>query len=739
MVNKAKQLKTIINTTVIGLGMMMASSCATHAQNTPAISAAPGLPRSAAAVTDTTDIVEPFQVRDEAEFFSLLDLQAPGMAAVKAAVTAKDWPRAKQAWADHLQARTNAQWYWSYHDRDAIKQILARKKQSLSLSLPAADKVLLRQFNFVGVPKVLDKAPQWNQGVNDWTSVLNRFPYFRDLGQAYWASGDKKYAQDFVFLLEDWIAKNPVPQDVNTFGVFGNPWRSLEDGLRIQSWLDGMQFFMNAPEFNAEAKYRMTKSLVEHARYLRAVTIRKGFRAGNWQIIESTGLSSIGIMLPEFREAAQWRARGFQTLVLHMEKDIYPDGGLHELTPGYHMFVTNQYLLVSLLSKKNGYEAHGLLDRHEKMYEFLMALSKPDRLVVPVGDSGPHSIEGSMADASMLYGRPDMHYLSGSEDPTSWVWNFGPGAFERFAKLPAQRPRFTSQLLPDSKFVMMRTGWDKQDRFLMFKCAPYGGGHSHQDRLEVVAYAGRDLLVDPGQYGYDQPLAPYFRADATHNVVLIDGQEQPHADPVVQAWQATPGADFAAGSISANGVTHQRSVLFVKPDYWVVVDHVDMQGAAAQQTHEVTRLFHFVPTGVQVIGDAVRTTFAEGMNLQVQAVDGAPVEMRKGWVSTPFPAKADEAPVAAFVTKSKLPMTLVTVLTPFGDVKGLPKVEALAGNNPLISHVRLTFVDGQQDEVAVSTDARDLQIGSVKGHGRALYMRRGPRGNESAVLGAAAP
>jgi hypothetical protein len=30
----------------------------------------------------------------------------------------------------------------------------------------------------------------------------------------------------------------------------------------------------------------------------------------------------------------------------------------------------------------------------------------------------------------------------------------------------------------------MRTGWDADARFLFFDCAPWRGGHSHQDRLQ---------------------------------------------------------------------------------------------------------------------------------------------------------------------------------------------------------------------------------------------------------------
>ena len=49
---------------------------------------------------------------------------------------------------------------------------------------------------------------------------------------------------------------------------------------------------------------------------------------------ESSGLATIGIMLPEFKEAADWRERGFHYLVEHMQKDVEADGSHWELPPG---------------------------------------------------------------------------------------------------------------------------------------------------------------------------------------------------------------------------------------------------------------------------------------------------------------------------------------------------------------------------------------------------------------------
>jgi hypothetical protein len=319
-----------------------------------------------------------------------------------------------------------------------------------------------------------------------------------------------------------------------------------------------------------------------------------------------------------------------------------------------------------------------------------------------------------------------MRYLGVDECPESWLWLFGPTVFEKYAKLEQRPPAFTSALLPDAKYAVMRTGWDKDARFLLFDCAPWGGGHSHQDRLQVIVCAGRELLVDPGIYSYDQPLSSeYLRKSVAHNVLLVDEKEQPTSDPELLAWQTDPQADFASGQIEAKGLRHERSVLFVKPHYWVVVDHVFGKGE-----HDLTRLFHFpLDAAVQAAGNQVQTGFKSGANIRVQPMEDARLEMREGWIPA-TDSSAERAPVAALVARRTLPALFCTVLVPFDKEADLPKVESLASADALTKHIKVTFSNGQEDEIAVSPMPTALRIGSTEAKAVALCVRRGPMSND---------
>jgi len=668
-------------------------------------------------------------IDDEAEFFSLLDLEREGLEAVKQAVEAQDWQAAKEAWFQHLKTRQTPRWTWSREDREEIMALEEELYGGMERHVPGAERVLAREFNFLGVPKTLERDVQWLQGPWEWTHVLSRHAYWKTLGYACWATGDEKYAEDFVYMLRDWVEDNPVPRYLtNSRGENGTVWRTLETGIRGDTWFDVMYLLMDSDAFDAEAAYLMTRSLAEQARHLHRYEV--AFRHGNWQVVECTGLAAIGIMLPEFREAAGWRERAFKYLVEHMDRDVYPDGAHHELTPGYHSWVMERYVKVARLTDLNGYDVPGLLARHEKMFEFIEEIAKPDRRYPPLGDAGRGgAITVQMGLGALLYDRPDMRWLGGKEIHPSWIWLFGPQVNEQFVQLQSLRPEFTSSMLPYAQYLMMRSGWEPDDRYLLLDCAPWGGGHSHQDRLQVIMYAGRDLILDPGIYSYDQPLSrTYFREAEAHSILLIDGG-QPRVDPEVLAWGTTDTADFASGRIVGEDVTHQRSVLFVRPDYWLVVDHVTGGGE-----HSLTRQFRFPMVDVEADGNSVRTAFGGGTNVQVTGLSDAELQMREGWLPTGS-ASAEPGPVAAFVAEGALPATFATVIVPFDEEGDLPQLERLPSEDPTVVRVRATFPDGQTDEMAVAPEQMRLTVGGETASARALLVRSGPRADSVYVHG----
>lgn len=648
--------------------------------------------------------------RDEATFFAALDLQREDLAAVRAAVERQDWPAAKAAWAMHLEERTSPSWIWSHHDKDRIMAFLEEHGDGLEGSVAKADTVLRREFGFQGIPITLEKdIVWWSKDYRfQWINVLHRHGYWLDLGRAYWKTGDEKYAEDWVYMMLDWIQDNPVQFNMgpNPRDRKGQPWRKLESGIRTAVWIQAMNFFMHAPAFDAQAKYHFTRSLLDHA--LRLEESSQNFRPGNWHQVGVTGLFNLGVMFPEFKQATAWREMGLEHLRMCMEKSVYPDGAQSELTPGYHSWMTLSFLDVQTLAQTNGFDLDEFSDRHEKMFEFIMQVTKPDHTYVPLGDAGSRHIAEIMGIGALTYDRPDMRFLAVDEINPNWIWRFPAEKILNYPKLQSVEPSLGSHMMPHAGYGVMRTGWENDDRFLLFDCAPYGGSHTHDDRLQVVLYAGRDLLIDRAALNYDIPLHhQYFKKSQAHNVVLIDEKDQPLGDdPQVLSWNIGDNVEFASAIIQGKqGVHHQRSIVFIKPDYWVVIDHLTGKGEPT-----LTRLFHFPQVSVGHDEHAAFTQYPDGQNLWVGSTDTSNLQMRQGHLGQGKNATI-QTPVAAFVSQGPLPAAFATALVPFADQDDIPRMQRIPNVDPEVVALVLTWKDGREDRIVVAPTPRQLKLG----------------------------
>jgi hypothetical protein len=368
---------------------------------------------------------------------------------------------------------------------------------------------------------------------------LSRCQHFVWLGQAYWLTGDEKYAREYRAEVEDWINQNKPEYGVN--------WAcSMDIAIRAVNWLWGYAFFQSSPVLDDAFRLEFSKSLLSHGRHIRANLERTPTFTGNHYLSDIVGLIYLGILFPEFREARAWREFGLRELEREMFKQVYPDGADFEASTSYHRLVTELFLSATLLAKLNGYHfSDAYWSRLQKMLDFIAHITKPDGTVPIIGDqdngrlhrlklwANPEhewkDFRGLLAVGSILFDKPEWGSAAGDQWEES-VWFYGSQALAAFQKSSQlSSPELTSKEFTDSGIYILRA----HDTYVAVDLGPVGqngkGGHAHNDSLSFELYSdGQTWIQDPGTYMYtaDYQARNLFRSTAFHNTLSMPGYEQ---------------------------------------------------------------------------------------------------------------------------------------------------------------------------------------------------------------------
>ena len=573
--------------------------------------------------------------------------------------------------------------------------------------LESAERAIRHRFISIGIPHDFGPQIDWSfdktaeAGLapnNEWTWQLNRHAEWLALARAYSATHDEKYAREFVAQMTAWVRDCPMPE--TAANVPRSAWRTIETGIRAaQVWPEVWYRFLHSPAMTDDALLAFLGAFIDHARHLMAF-----HTTGNWLAMEGNGLFHVGVLFPEFKDAASWRDTAAKWIYAELDNQVYPDGVQIELSSGYHHVSLNNFLQVYRIARLNNVALPGdFLKRLEKMYDFDVYGAAPSRRLPGVQDGSDYEVRPAMREAAELFpDRPD------------FLWYASDGARGR-------PPAEASHAFPYAGYYVQRSGWDSNARWLWFDGGPFGYGHQHEDKLEIIVEAyGKSFLVDPGNYTYERSKwRSYFIDSPSHNVVLVDGQAQRRRgardrmeyvvkEPLPHVWATSKESDYveatfdeAFGGDVGRGVQHTRAVLFVKPDFWVMMDRLT---AVDGKEHTYEPLFHF-DCPVKAEGLRVRTQNPGEANLTVLARADAGlgvhiVEGRQdpvqGWLTKGISA-VRPAPVAIYRAQGKT-MCLLYALAPApaGVRDPLRAMEPLGGDP---AAARIEFQDGRTYEV----------------------------------------
>ncbi|MBN2269598.1 MAG: heparinase II/III family protein [Sedimentisphaerales bacterium] len=467
--------------------------------------------------------------------------------------------------------------------------------------LSRAQGLLEGSLDFAGLARTDTVPIDWAyMKTTDWYEHKNFLNRGSPLGvpvDAYYHTGDAKWADFFRAVFYDWLEANPKP--VVMSGADYPTWRTLDSAARLGWIVSRFAKVTTGSDIEDELWANYLYSIWEHADYLK----NDDFSGGNWLATITASVMHVAQEFPQFSDRGKWLAFGKTGFERNVLRDIYPDGKETEDAPGYIcMAFSGMFDTLRILDAEGIAIDKTVRQRLGLALGFIGAVIQPDGLMPAIGDWGgaPFGIDSAVK----YFNREDLRYIltKGAEGTA---------------------PAVASVNFADGQWSIMRSGYDKKPyedaRHLVFKSS--FGPHGHHDVLSITAYAyGRELLIDPGIRSYEHTDIERYTHTAYHNTVCIDGQNQPRISGKTEKWISDAAFDYVCGTYAGyEGLIHRRSVLFVKPRYWVVHD-----GILGSGRHTCEQNWHFAPDAgvtVEAETESVRTNYPQGGNLLIVPAD----------------------------------------------------------------------------------------------------------------------
>lgn len=331
-----------------------------------------------------------------------------------------------------------------------------------------------------------------------------------------------------------------------------------------------------------------------------------------------------------------------------MLRTQFSSEGVHkEHSPDYHRMVLDTVRAIYDSQLITDPELINVKDIEEALAWFVM----PDGVLVTLGDTPRRTLRTFNAQASPELTAAISGGRKGTPPETRW------------------------RAFPESGYAVFRDGWptarDREDdwSYLLLNAAFHSRTHKHADDLSIVWYdRGSEILVDPGRFGYVDPISTeselgkqgfyyghpyrvYVEETRAHNTVEIDGASyqregvNPYGSGLLRTGEdhhlfyAEAMVEHAT-LLTSSLVHHHRIVIFNPADWLLVYDHL---WDPTETSHDFRQWFQFAPN-LEVRPDDIGWSmgFEQGQHLWVipllgerrsNVMRGETEPRLQGWIS----------------------------------------------------------------------------------------------------------
>jgi len=327
---------------------------------------------------------------------------------------------------------------------------------------------------------------------------LSRFHQSIWLANAYNNTKDCKYANKFIYLVNDWGAKNDYLKTVN--------WTCTMDiSIRISNLIFAFFIFKQAGyNFEKDFESLFVDLCYKHGLYIR-YNLEYSIVRGNHYTSDLVGLFLIGLLLRNKKWGKNWMYFSIIELEKEIKIQILNSGANFELSVPYHRLTTELFLYTYIFASLNNIRfSNNYLKLLKKQLDFTVNYTKPNNFSPLIGDND----SGHLFYFPCFDNRDHNFLVSLSKQYLNYT--------------PKQNIEFTHY--KDAGFLIYRT----KKMFLFFKNSFLGlsglGGHNHNDNLSFeLNYNHRDIFVDPGTYVYtsNPEQRNNYRSIKNHNTIDI--------------------------------------------------------------------------------------------------------------------------------------------------------------------------------------------------------------------------
>ncbi len=599
----------------------------------------------------------------EKELFQLLNLERPALKQVKSYALAKDYQGASKALLEYFRDRKNIK----HPDVNPWEKDAFKGTKLPDETLEKANRGMKHEFFVHKGYGYFDFGEDinwqyWPVKDNEIRWQLNRMYWWIPMGQAYWSTGNEKYAKEWIWQFRDWVKDNPRGLSVENDRF---AWRQLETARRVQDQTNLFNYFLDSPHFTPEF---LIEFLINYHTHVERVREQYSER-GNHLLFEAQRMIYAGAFFPEFKNSPYWRKEGIDILNREIVKQVYDDGLQYELSLNYHIGTINIFLralhMAQLCNMESEFPAT-YINTVEKMISAAINFSFPDYSYPMFSDAKKESYESMLAQYK------------------EWFKVFPENKELEFFASEGNKgyaPKRLSNGLRKGGIYTFRNGWDKQSTIMVVKASPPAFWHSQPDNGTFELWVkGRNFMPDAGCYVYGgdeeiMKLRNWYRQTKVHQTLTLNNEDLA-CNARLLHWSTGKQQDqLTYENPSYENLTHKRTILFVDQKFFVLIDNATGDAVGNIDLH-----YHFIE-GEAVYNEketSVRTNFADHNNIYLRCFSDQPIQLIKeeGKVSYSY-RQEQQRPAFAFHQKKpdKKTIRFITVIYPYHE-KQAPVINA---------------------------------------------------------------